>query len=108
MCSRMCSHIAPLNLADTHHGDTPVEVDMLVSSDFYWQMTTGEVIQGQGGPVAINTKLGWVLSGPVAVGDTDVNTSTVMTIHTLQIGIVSEEQLDRTLRSFWELESLGV
>ena len=31
-----------------------------------------------------------------------------MTVHTLQIGSVSDKQLDLTLRSFWELESVGV
>ena len=31
-----------------------------------------------------------------------------MTVHTLQVDAVSDEQLDKTLRSFWELESLGV
>ena len=48
-----------------------------------------------------------MLSGPVNAGE-DGNSSTVMTVHTLQIDAVSDEQLDKTLRSFWELESLGV
>ena len=66
-CPRMYSHLASLNLADTHHGDTSIEIDMLVGSDFYWQLTIGEMIQGDHGPVAINTKLGWVLSGLVKI-----------------------------------------
>ena len=33
---------------------------MLIGSDFYWDFVTGETIRGQGGSVAINTKLGWV------------------------------------------------
>ena len=45
----MYSHLAPLNLADTHQGDTPIEVDMLIGSDFYWQLTTKEIIRGQVG-----------------------------------------------------------
>ena len=96
----MFPHLAPLTLADTHHSDTPLDVDMLIGSDFYWQLTTGEIIRGQTGPVAINTKLGWVLSGPVTNNEADDT-------HTLQIGS-SEEQLDKTLKSFWELESFGV
>ena len=71
LCSRMYSHLAPLNLADTHQGDTPVEVDMLIGSDFYWQLTIKEIIQGQVGPVAINTKPGWVLSAPVNSSEVD-------------------------------------
>ena len=31
-----------------------------------------------------------------------------MTVHTLQVDAVSGEQLDKMLRSFWELKSLGL
>ena len=65
-------------------------------------------MQGKVGLVAINTKFGWVLSGPVSATEVDDNTTTIMTVHTLQIGSL-DEQLDQILmRSFWELESLGV
>ena len=107
-CSKQYSHLTPLNLADTNSSDTPVEVDMLVGSDFYWQLTTGEIIRGEGGPVAIETKLGWVLSGPVTASKVNDNSATVMTVHTLQIGADPEEQVDNMLRSFWELESFGI
>ncbi|XP_065902449.1 uncharacterized protein [Dysidea avara] len=99
LCSKIYTHLAPLNLADTHHNDTPLEIDMLVGSDFYWQLTTGDVIRGQMGPVAINTKLGWVLSGPINTDTVDSSTSTVMTVHTFHID-VEAERLDDTLRSF--------
>ena len=39
--SKMFPHLAPLTLADTHHSDTLLDVDMLIGSDFYWQLTTG-------------------------------------------------------------------
>jgi len=70
-------------------------------------VTTGEIIWGETGPVATNTKFGWVLSGPVTATEADDNITTIMTVHTLQI-YSSDEQLDQTLSSFWELESLGV
>ena len=31
-------------------------IDMLIGSDYYWDLTTGETIRGEGGPVAIHTK----------------------------------------------------
>ena len=31
----------------------------------YWQLVTGRVVLGEHGPTAIQTKLGWVLSGPL-------------------------------------------
>ena len=49
-----------------------------------------------------------MLSGPVTAGEVEDSSATVMTVHTLQIGTVSEEQLDKTQRSFWEFESFGI
>ena len=43
-CSKMFPHLSSLTLADTPSSDTPLTVDMLIGSDFYWQLTTGEVI----------------------------------------------------------------
>ena len=40
-------------------------IDILIGSDQYWQLVTGEVVKSKSGPTAMNTKLGWVLSGPV-------------------------------------------
>ena len=73
--------MTPLTLADTHPADVPLNVEMLVGSDFYWQVTTGETIRGQTGPVPVNTKLGWVLSGPANSNVEDDNDATVLTVH---------------------------
>jgi len=107
LCSTSFPHLSSLMLADTHQSDTPLEVHMLIGSDFYWRLTTGEVLRGQTSPVAINTKLGWVLSGPVGTDDAENTATAVMSVHTLQVG-VCDDKLDETLRSFWELESFGV
>ena len=97
LSSAAYSHLAPLQLAETHQGDNPIEIDMLIGSDLYWQLVTGEIIRGQAGPVAVETKLGWVLSGPVNSNMTDGNNATVLTVHTLHIGTGPDEQLDKTL-----------
>ena len=39
---------------------------MLIGADYYRNFFTGEIRKGRSpGPVALNTKLGWVLSGPL-------------------------------------------
>lgn len=59
-------HFHFLELADTSSGEVGMPIDILIGSDFYWQFMTGETRFGMyRGPVAINTHLGWVLSGPV-------------------------------------------
>ena len=81
LCLKTFPHLTSLTLADTHPADVPLNVDMLVGSDFYWQVTTGETIRGQTGPVAVNTKLEWVLPGPANSNVEDDNDATVLTVH---------------------------
>ena len=45
-----------------------VSVDLLIAADHYWSFFTGRIIRGDpSGPVALETKLGWVLSEPTAL-----------------------------------------
>ena len=66
-------------------------------------MATGQVSRGDDGPIAVETKLGWVLSGPAPIAD-----YSLLTTHSLRIDTYKEESLNKTLRTFWELESLGI
>ena len=53
-------HLSNLGLADFSRVGDELQVDDLIGSDHYWQLVTGQVIQGQNGPTAINTHLGWL------------------------------------------------
>ena len=82
-----------------------MRLEKLVGSDSYWNIVTGEILRGDNGPIAVNTRLGWVLSGPAELaGLTTVN---FVSTHALRIDS-TEEQIDATLKAFWELESLAV
>ena len=58
-----------LRIADYCAEGETLNVDILVSSDYYWTLGTGHTIRGTQGPTALRTKLGWVLSGPVSCGN---------------------------------------
>ena len=114
VCMESCEHLSQLELADPE-SDHPLEVDVLIGSDYYWKLATGEVRCGTTGPVAIGTRLGWVLSGPGPPIRTEIPVISLMTTHTLTIGTespssdsTSNRDLDNQLRLFWELESLGI
>ncbi|ORU90924.1 MAG: hypothetical protein A6F71_08245 [Cycloclasticus sp. symbiont of Poecilosclerida sp. M] len=97
-----------LELADSADGEDVLEIDMLIGSDLYWSLVTGRVRRGSSGPMAIETKVGWVLSGPTGQQETTVNLAVTPT-HALRIDTYPIEQsLDDQLRRFWELESLGI
>ncbi len=72
---------------------------------------TGKVVQGESDPTAIETHLGWVLSGPTCGPDGYTSAVNVITAHTLKIDaqeVKTDEGMDMTLQQFWDLESLGI
>ena len=109
VCVQDCKHLSELELADSC-SDSPPEVDVLIGSDYYWELTTGEIRRGSTGPVTINTKLGWVLSGPGPSAPTQSSAINLITTHILTVGAepLNDHDLNETLCSFWELESLGI
>ena len=70
-CVNKYLHLVGLELAVSSSSGSNLPIDVLIGSDYYWQLVTGSVCRGTNGPVAIHTKLGWVLSGPSTCGDTD-------------------------------------
>ena len=103
-CRSKYSYLRELDLADTLPDG---ELEILIGSDYYWKVVTGEVIQGSHGPVAIYTRLGWVLSGPVPHFDGSYSTNLITHVLRVDSGPTFRE-LDRRLKAFWELESLGI
>ena len=101
-------HLMGLDLSDSANASESLDIDMLIGSDLYWQLVTGSIIRGEHGPTAIQTKVGWVLSGPTEPQDVSVNL-TLTSTHALKIDDRPvEPTLDDQLKQFWELESLGI
>ena len=114
MYVRQHPHLLGLELADFSSTALNMPIDILIGSDYYWQVVTGSICRGTSGPVAVHTKLGWVLSGPSSLdehGRCSMNLSVTQSVtHVLHSETHSVEQstLDDQLRSFWELEALGI
>ena len=58
------AHLDGLELAD-EPCTSARSIDLLIGSDYYWNFVMEETKQGVEGPVAINRKFGWLLSGPI-------------------------------------------
>ena len=111
-CQSIYRHLANLELADATNSATELQIDVLIGSDYYWQLVTGRVVKGPKGPTAVETKLGWVLSGRVE-GEirkgTTVNLITARSTHSLTVNDNTEqESLNNRLQRFRDLESLGI
>ena len=108
LCQINYPHLAGLPLADPSDGLEQLDVSILIGSDQYWSFITGETRRSHGGPIAIHSDLGWILSGPTGVTTQDTPRSTLIT-HSLCVDtflLQDAQMLDAQLKSFWDLESL--
>ena len=128
ICNPICSqtinaavkkypHLQGLCLAKKSYSTNEVQVDVLLGADYYWNFVTNIIRRGNSsGPVAIWTKLGWVLSGPVITSSsnnpdhTTVNLSSthVLRVEASTIRTESAPKLNDILENFWDLETLGI
>ena len=110
ICTEEFEHLFHLDMADSSDGKSAVDIELLIGADYYWDSTTGHTRRGDSEPVAIQAKLGWVLSGPAPTGVRDHCSTSLMTVHNCDVTTQSWpiSNLDNILRWFWELESLGI
>ena len=105
-------HLFGLNLADDSGMSESLGISVLIGADHYWKLATGRVCRGKTGPTAIETVLGWVLSGPVpgiTCGETSTN---LVSAHALKLETsvlcCHDCDLDQRLKKYWDLETLGI
>ena len=86
LAKNMYDHLGGLHLADDSTESAPADVDVLIRFDQYWQLVTGQVQNGDTGPMPIHTRLGWVLCGPVegSTHNTDPFMNLVSSTHVLR------------------------
>ncbi|XP_052759046.1 uncharacterized protein LOC128202504 [Galleria mellonella] len=92
------SEFSNINLADPLF-HTPNKIDILLGADVYSQILLDGVIKGPPGvPIAQQTTLGWIISGPVNLNKNNIQRPLI----SMHIAHVSEGDL---LKKFWELEA---
>ena len=103
------AHLSGLELADCSNSAQD-SIDILVGSDFYWDFVGNEIRQAGRGPVAINSKLGWLLSGPLSSIDYHNITSTnlIITYTDGSMASTNDDELIHSLKGFWEIEAVGI
>ena len=105
-----------LDLADCaasdNSGQCESTVDILIGSDFYWDLVLEEIHRQENGLVAMNSKFGWLISGPIKNSSENSNfihsNLVVQGPSTIPASLDSEYQLEKELGHFWDIESLGI
>ncbi|XP_068742363.1 uncharacterized protein [Montipora capricornis] len=105
-------HLRDLPLADRAGGGV-LAVSILVGADYYWSSVEGTLVRGAPWePVALATKLGFVLSGPTMVMCDNVHANTVnlTATHVLKVesSVINHDDLAAELTKFWDYESFGI
>ena len=87
-----------------------VSVDLIIGAVHYLSFFTGGTIRGNpSGPVALETKLEWVPSGPAAVPTlTESCTVNLSTKRVLKIESADISHMQDDFHKFWDLETLGI
>ena len=101
-------HLHGLQLAACSDSNDPI--DVLIGSDYYWDLVTTEIVRGDFGPTAINSRFGWMLSGPTKSVMKSHTTTTNLIISGTSDGVLdhSHDPPVTTLRQFWETESIRI
>lgn len=111
------THLEGLELADFGDDvDDSNTIDILIGSDYYWDIVTGDVVKGESGPTAVSSKLGWLLSGRVQTSDEPEDptvSNLILTGESLETSghstaPKSADKIVDSLRRFWETESIGI
>ena len=90
-----------------------LKIDVLVSADHYWDLVTGDIAKGEYSLTAINSRLGWLLSGLAESSPSPPDESTTSNLILTQndphfsISSTNDSKLADSLRRFWETESIG-
>ena len=100
-------HLRGLQLADS--SDSNECIDVLIGSDHYWDIVKGDIVRGEFGPVAIDSKFGWLLSGPSNNGLYNETCTKNLVIGRGDGPFeTTQDPLVDTLKKFWETESVGI
>ena len=91
-------YLRNLPLAHPVGNTNKFEISLLIGADFYWKIVQDKIIRGDG-PTAVESKLGYLLSGPLSShreGDD---------IDIFHVGVMGTE--DTNITQFWDVEFTG-
>jgi len=80
-------------------------IDVLIGSDYYWDLVLGEMKRQDNGLVALSSKFGWLISGPIIdAGEGIVVTHSNLVVQgpsILSVMLHTEYKSENELRRFW-------
>jgi hypothetical protein len=94
-------YLRQLKLTHPVTSDENFEISLLIGADHYWDFVQDHIIRGNG-PTAMQSKLGYLLSGPIKLPAGDRTPTNILNV------MISHYEEDQQLEKCWSLESLGI
>ena len=90
-------------------------IDILIGADYYWSLMTEDIVRLDERLVAIRSKFGYILSGPIEVKEKRMNNPHsslcvhVMGVTTEPVTDVDEDTLlESKVNKLWDLDTIGI
>lgn len=100
-------HLRNLWFSDVCQTKEELVIDLLIGSDYLWEFQKGRTVRGESEePVAVETELGWVLSGPLKRKGLD--SLQEVSVNFAACDSVVKDSLESAVSQLWDLESLGI
>ncbi|XP_065896035.1 uncharacterized protein [Dysidea avara] len=96
-------HLHNLKLAHPVTSERNISILLLIGTDYYWIFVQDHIVRGQG-PTAQQSKLGYLLSGPLPDTLSGSTSSTLLHISTT---LNHEDTKLQNLDNFWSVEAVG-
>ena len=89
-----------------HYSKFSCNVDILIGADYYWDFVSSNIKRGNSDPIAVETILGWVLSGTYEFKNNISATVNLSSTHALKISVQeSNINYHSCFQKFWQTES---
>ena len=92
-------YLHELQLAHPVNTDGDFNISLLIRADHYWDIVEDHIIRG--GPTAISSKIGYLLSGPVSHTHS-------LNVVTSALHISTRHNEDHNIQKFYDLEITGI
>ena len=97
---RQVPHLDGLQLAHPITDSENFEISVLIGADYYWSFVQDHIVRGDG-PTAVQSKLGYLLSGPLSTSHQG-STAGLLQVSALCCTEVSN------IEKFWNVEAAGI
>ncbi|XP_047142930.1 uncharacterized protein LOC124817160 [Hydra vulgaris] len=91
-------HLHNLRLADSNLQNGNLEIDVFIGADYYWLFIENSIIRGNNfDPIAIKSKLGYLLSGPISFNNMFKNKNYNCCVNTAHVMFVESSSSPKSL-----------